>query len=152
MLKNNIKSLIIHLFISFICLLIFDIQEELIGYRVNMLGYNEKSYYSLRLILCLIIFIFVIFLYYMLSKLYLEKFSTKKNILSVLLVAIIGAILWLASYKLHPQSSSFLKLYYQFYNAYSLPIFNINNSYLAGIFSIIPSFVMCIGIQSKRRR
>ena len=88
----------------------------------------------------------------MLSKLYLEKFSTKKNILSVLLVAIIGAILWLASYKLHPQSSSFLKLYYQFYNAYSLPIFSINNSYLAGIFSIIPSFVMCIGIQSKRRR
>lgn len=147
MLKNNLKAFMIHVVISFICLLIFDLAGELI-YNVNTSSYKDY----IHLVKALIIFIVAIFLYYTLSKKYLEKFSIKKDMLSLLLVTIIGVSLWLISYNF--MENGFLKLYYQMYNAYSLPlfsVFNIKNSYLAGVFVIIPSLLMYIGIQCKSR-
>lgn len=156
MLENNVRSFIIHILVDFICLLAFEIQDEFIGYRVNILGNDSKSYVSLQLLFAIVVFILSMLLYYFLSRRYLTKFSMKKNIISVLFVAIAGILLWLLSYILYPQAKGmnggFLKLYYQMYNANCLPLFsalNIENSYLAGIFAIVPSLSMWIGIQSK---
>lgn len=147
MLKNNLKAFMIHVVISFICLLIFDLAEELI-YNVNASSYKDYVHLGTAFI----IFIVAIFLYYTLSKKYLKRISIKKDMLSLLLVTIIGAILWLISYNF--MEDGFFKLYYQMYNAYSLPlflVFNINNSYLTWIFAIIPGLLMYIGIQCKSR-
>lgn len=156
MLKNNLKSLAIHIIIiiiiSFICLVLFELQGDIIGYRLNVLGSNDKNFVKVKCILALIIFILSAVLYYVLAKRYLEKLSLANNIMSVISVVILGAVLWLISYRSNNSGDSFLRLYYQIYNAYSLPLFsviNIKNSYLAGIFSLIPGLLMWMGIQSK---
>jgi hypothetical protein len=152
MLKNNLKSLAIHLIISFICLVSFELQGEIIGYRLNVLGSNDKNFVKVKCILALIIFILSAVLYYVLAKRYLEKLSFANNIMSVISVVILGTVLWSISNKSNNSGDSFLKLYYQIYNAYSLPlfsVFNIKNSYLAGIFALIPGLLMWMGIQSK---
>ncbi|GAA0729411.1 membrane protein [Clostridium malenominatum] len=158
MIKNNIKSFLIHIVISISSIIIF------IAFNTSQVKWISeeaaKNHQYSMIFIAAVSSIIAIVLYYLLGKKFLTQYrSIYKNILSVSLVAILGGVLWGIAFNILITETSDILLnselwkIYSIYNGYSLFLINeckINNPYLYLLFSFIPSIVMGLGIKYKK--
>ena len=158
LIKNNLKSFLIHIILSIISVFIFisfnSVQAKWVSEEAARNHHNSMMVVAVTLIVISVI------LYYLLGGRFLiNQGSIYKNLFSTSLTAIIGVFLWLIAFNvdLIGQSSSLLNSelwqFYSIYNGYSLFYLNEstnNNPYVFLFSSFIPTIAMCIGVLRKR--
>jgi hypothetical protein len=158
--KNNLKSLLIHIAISIPSLIIF--------FYFNMAqpkwasAEAANNHHNNMMFVAFIIIVIAVVLYYSLAgKRLINQGSTYKNLFSVSLVGILGVVLWIVAFngdRIGPSNvllNSQLWERYNMYNGYSFFLIHeseINNAYLFLFFSFIPTIAMWAGIQKKESR
>jgi len=156
--KNNLKSLLIHLTISIASIFIFFLfnmgqpkwasEQAYIKYHNSMMG------------IAFAVIVVATILYYSLGKKYLiNQGSIYKNLFSVTLTIILSLFLW--GYALNIDRigisdhllNSHLWERYSMYNGYSFFLIkesDNNNPYVFLLSSFIPTIAMWVGLQRKR--
>ena len=158
MVKNNLKSLLVHITISIFSMILY--------FLFNMAQAKWASeeaarnhHYNMMFVAVTIIAVAVILYYLLGSARLINQGNIYKNLFSVSLIAILGIILWANAFntdRIGPSNhllNSQLWEYYTMYNGYSFFLINeseINNSYVFLLFSFIPTIAMWIGITRKR--
>jgi hypothetical protein len=158
LIKNNLKSLLIHITLSI--LFIFTVT---IFFAAQPKWDSEgvaRNYHNIMLVISIIMLAIAPILYTYLGKKHLKKQgSLYKNLFSVSLPAIVGAVLWLHAFNLDNLGPSNQLLnseswgLYSMFNGYSVPFTEAsrsNNPYLFLVFSFIPTLCMWTGLQRKR--
>jgi len=158
LIKNNLKSLLIHVTISaisiFVYMVLFTAQPKFASAQAARNFHNSRMFLSITMIAI------SAFLYYLLGKKHLtSQRNIYKNLFSVSLPLIFGALLWANAFNIdrigpsnHLLNSSLWQFYTE-YNGYSLFFLyesSINNPYVFLIFSFIPTIAMWTGVQRKR--
>lgn len=157
MIKNNIKSLLIHILISILSLIAYA------PFHVSAVKWVSreaaKNHHIFMLILGVSIIILALILYYFLSRAFLiNQGSDFKNIVSVSLTVLIGLILWLTAYNFDYAGetskllNSDLWQLYSFYYSYCLSFVDeaaIKTPFIMFIFCIIPFLVMWLAIKDN---
>jgi hypothetical protein len=150
MIKNNLKSILIHIFVSIV---------SLSGFMAFFAGQpkwiSEEAARKHHLYMTLVAAIWIIAtagLYYILAKEHLNVLKNRNRILlSVSLPAALGTILWLLALIINPDGknnslfNSELWQYYGMYNGYAfffISEIGIDNHYVLLLFSFIPSIAM----------
>ncbi|ERI91840.1 hypothetical protein HMPREF1982_02883 [Clostridiales bacterium oral taxon 876 str. F0540] len=157
MVKNNLKSLLIHIIISFLSLIVF-----IIFHSSAVKWASEESarrHHNFMMIIALILICGSILFYYYLSGRFCSKENNiLNNLFSVSITAIVGIILWIIAFAIEPsgvggQLLNFkLWVGYAAYNSYAMFLINeirINNSYVLIVFSLVPTLVMYLGLKRK---
>jgi hypothetical protein len=157
MLKNNLRSLMIHFLISFLNYIVFMI------FHMSVVKWaseeSARRHQIFMIIIALIVIGVSLLMYYFLSRAYcIPGKGTLYNIASVGGVALIGMLLWLRAFSLEPVVggaslfNSSLWVNYGVYNHYSMFFLyevSIKNPYNVLLFSFLPSIAMYFGM--KRR-
>ncbi|MCY6960264.1 hypothetical protein [Clostridium brassicae] len=148
MLKNNMISLIIHIFVGFVTRFIYGSILTFVAITKN------KNSGIIMSVMSIIIFVISLALYFILGKRFLKENSDLKNAFSVAMVAVIGIISWIVSYNISPKISEGIMswFFYFVYNMYLIPLrshIGIFNPIIAMILVFIPSLLMWSGIQFK---
>ena len=157
MVKNNIKSFLIHLIISFVFVRIFIIFN---GNQVKWASEAAAiSHYFLMTFNVIIRIALAGGLYYLLARNYLKnQGNIYRNMLSTSLTAIIGICLWAIAYNNGPLAQGKYLLDSELwqklsnYLGYSLLFFtesHINNPYVYLPFLFIPTVVMTLSIEKE---
>lgn len=155
MVKNNLKSLVLHILISITSIIIF-----LTFYTSTPKWVSEEAARRHQFMVVIPVLL-AIALYYAVGKKFLtNQGSIFKNLLSVSITAIIGIFLWVMAFNIDltgPSNSllnSELWQVYYMYNGYSLFLINewgINNQYLFLLSSFIPSATMALSMSKNRK-
>ncbi len=158
LIKNNLKSFLIHVTISIISVFVFIIfnssqakwayeeaankhHNNMIFAAITMMAVAAVTYYLLR------------------RKHLISQGNLYKNLFSVSLTAILGTSLWVVAFsidRIGPSNSllnSQLWQFYSAYNGYSLFFLNEsgnNNPYVFLAFSFMPTIAMWTGMLRKR--
>ena len=157
LIKNNLKSFLIHVSISIISVLVF-----MIFFAAQPCWVSEeaaKNHHISMMFLSIAMIIVATFSYYLLGRKYLISQGSKyKDLFSVSLIAILGALLWANAFIVDgfgPSNvlmNSGLWEFYSMYNGYSLFFIDesgSNNPYIFLLFSFIPTIAMWTGILKK---
>lgn len=157
MIKNNLKSFLIHVTISAISILVYMI--FLTGQPKFASAEAARNFHNSRMFLSITMIAVSAILYYLLGRKHLtSQRSIYKNLFSVSLPLIFGALLWANAFnidRIGPSNhllNSGLWQFYTTYNGYSLFFLyesSINNPYVFLLFSFIPTIAMWTGIQRK---
>lgn len=158
MIKNNIKALIIHFAITFLCVVF-----SMFGMASSAKWASEEAaqnHHFNMMVVALVILCCAILLYFFMSKRYCSK---QKNIIysfiSVSLVAITGILFWASAFSRSPAGlggrllNSSIWENYSLYIGYSFMFLyegGINNPYIFLIMCFVPSVVMSLGTRYKR--
>jgi cytochrome bd-type quinol oxidase subunit 2 len=145
--KNNLKSLFIHIAISIPSLIAF--------FYFNMAQPKwaseeaARNHHNNMMVVAFIIIVIAVLLYYSLAgKRLINQESTYKNLFSVSLVGILGVILWIVAFNADKIGPSNILLNSQFWESYNM----YSNAYLFLFFSFVPTIAMWVGIQKKESR
>jgi cytochrome bd-type quinol oxidase subunit 2 len=158
LIKNNLKSLLIHITLSVLFIFTFTI-----FFAAQPKWDSEeaaRNYHNIMLVISIIMLVIAPILYNYLGKRHLKKQENLyKNLFSVSLPAIVGVVLWVYAFnidKIGPSNqllnSEFWRLYSMF-NGYSVPFIDVSesdNPYLFLVFSFIPTLCMWTGLQRKK--
>lgn len=156
--KNNLKSLLIHVSISIISVIVFFL-FNMVQVKWASEEAANKHHYNMMFVAVIIIVVAVVLYYYLGGVRLINKGSLYKNLLSVSLTAILGVFIWAIAFNIDSTGPSNRLLNSQFwqhyttYNGYSFFFLNesgINNPYVFFIFSFIPTIAMWAGIQRKK--
>ena len=158
MIKNNLKSLLIHIAISIPSLIVMFF--FVMGQPKWASEEAANKHHISMMFIAVIMIAVAVFLYYSLAGKHLTNQGSKyRNLLSVSLTGIVGVVLWIVAFnadKIGPSNillNSHLWERYNMYNGYSFFLIHeseINNAYVFLISSFIPTIVMWVGIQRKR--
>jgi hypothetical protein len=160
LIKNNLKSLLIHIAISIPSLIVMFF--FIIGQGQPKWASEEaaRNHHNSMMFIAVIMIAVAVFLYYSLAGKHLTNQGSKyRNLLSVCLVGILGVGLWVVAFnadRMGPSnilSNSNLWERHNMYNGYSFFLIlesEINNAYVFLISSFIPTIAMWVGIQRKR--
>ena len=158
MIKNNLKSLLIHIVISIPSLIVFFFFS--MGQPKWASEEAARNHHNNMIFIAVIMIAVAVFLYYSLAgKRLANQESTFKNLLSVSLTGILGIILWIVAFnsdKIGPSNillNSQLWEQYNMYNGYSFFLIHeseINNVYVSLLASFIPTIAMWAGINRER--
>lgn len=150
MLRNNLTSLIIHIFVGTISYVFLYLIYSLF---VITVGGGQ----TLFIIGDIMTFIISLILYFILGRRFLKRYSSFKSIFSVSAVAIIGVGIWIFIYDFPYSTYEVVGidhgLLYFLYNMYICPLFQQFKSRSPLIliwFSFLPSLLMWCGVQYKR--
>lgn len=159
MIKNNLKSLFIHIIISFTFIIIF-----LVFFLSGGKWASEEAairHHNRMMFMAITMIGIALILYYLSSRKFLiNQGNLIKNLLSTILVAIIGSIIWVIAYKVdfdnirvsYSLFNSELWQIYCAFNGYSmffLNEYNSKNHLLFLLFSFMPTIAMSLGILRK---
>ncbi|MFA9556766.1 hypothetical protein ACERII_05650 [Evansella sp. AB-rgal1] len=144
--KNNLKSFAIHVFIVSLSLPVLFLGQNLD---------NNRLYYGIW-------FLLVFTLYFILGRKFLVKSNQNQNIKGTSCVAIIGVLLT-AIVSIFPGKMGWNWLYFNFlYFPYALPFIEwiplgqqgkeLHSFFLYFIISLIPSVMMYVGLVTKKSR
>lgn len=158
MIKNNVRSLVIHITISIISIIVF--------FLFNMAQVKwaseeaARNHHNSMMILAVIIIAVAVVLYYSLGKKRLiSQGNIYKNLFSVSITAILGVLLWAIAFNIDsigPSNRLLNAEFWQHYCTFNGYCFFLieesgnNNPYVFLIFSFIPTIAMWTGIQRKR--
>lgn len=158
MIKNSLKSFLIHIAISVISIVVFIIFNST---QVKWVSEEaaKQHHYSMMIVAFTMIVVACI-LYYLLARKFLtNQGSIYRNLLATSLIAVLGIFLWIVAFNINltgPSNyllNSELWQFYSMYNGYSLFFLNesgSNNPYMFLFFSFVPTIAMAIGMQRKR--
>lgn len=160
LIKNNLKSLFIHIAISLTSLIVFFYFN--MGQPKWASEEAARNHHNNMMAVAFIIIAVAVVLYYSLAgKRLINQGDTYKNLFSVSLVGILGVVLWIVAFngdRIGPSNillNSQLWERYYMYNGYSFFLIDesgINSAYLFLLFSFIPTISMWAGIQKKESR
>ena len=158
MIKNNLKSLLIHISISIISIIVF--------FLFNMAQPKwateeaARNHHNSMMVVSIIVIAVAVILYYSFAGIRLtNQGNIYKNLFSVSFTAILGVFLWGVAFhtdRIGPSNillNSQLWEQYTTYNGYSLFFISesgINNVYVFLLFSFIPTIAMWTGLGRKR--
>lgn len=158
MIKNNLKSFLIHVIISFFSIIVFFMFSLSQAKWASEEAANR--HHNLMMIIAIVLIIIALILYYLSGRLLLiNQGSLYKNLLATISVAIIGIIIWVIAYKIDFIArggyliNSDLWQFYCIYNGYSLFFLNeseSNNHFIFLLFSFMPTLAMAFGMLKKR--
>lgn len=155
--KNNLKSLLIHVIISILSIIIFIVfgssQAKWVSEEAARRHHNYMMIFALTLIAVALI------LYYLLGrKLLIKQGSIYKNLISTILTGIIGILIWVIAFSLdftanggYLLNSDVWQLYssYNGYSSFFLYESSNNNHYVFLLFSFLPTITMSLGMLKK---
>jgi Mg2+/citrate symporter len=155
MIKNNIKSLLIHLLASVLSFIVY------LAFHLSAVKWvSEEAYqnhHNNMLTVAFTVIAAAIFLYFHLSKkICKNQGSNFTNIISVSITAILGILSWVIAFNIDLTGptdvllNSELWQLYSLFNTYSLFLVDearINNPHIMLIFSFIPTLAMNLGIR-----
>ena len=157
LIKNNLKSFLIHVSISSISVLVF-----MIFFTAQAKWVSEeaaRNHHISMMFLSIAMIIVATFSYYSLGRKYLISEGSKyKDLFSVSLVTILGVLLWVNAFNIDrfdPSNVLANSGSWQFYSmniGYSLFFIDesgSNNPYIFLLFSFIPTIAMWTGILKK---
>lgn len=158
MIKNNLKSLLIHIAISIPSLIV------MFYFNMRQIKWDSpegaRNHHNSMMFIAVIMIAVAVFLYYSLAGKHLTNQGSKyKNLLSVSLTGIVGVVLWIVAFnadRIGPSNillNSHLWERYNMYNGFSFFLIHeseINNAYVFLVSSFIPTIAMWVGIQRKR--
>ena len=160
MIKNNLKSLLIHIAISIPSLIVFFFFVIGQGQPKWASAEAARKHHNSMMFIAVIMIAVAVFLYYSLAAKHLTNQGSKyKNLLSVSLTGIVGVVLWIVAFNADKIGASNISLNshlwerHNMYNGYSFFLIlesEINNAYVFLISSFIPTIAMWVGIQRKR--
>jgi hypothetical protein len=160
MVKNNIKSLLIHVMISIISVILFIAFNSSTAKWVSEEAARKHHYYMMFVAIAFLVV--SIFLYNLLGRILLiNKGSIYKNLVATGLTAIIGTFLWIIAFSMDltgPSNyllNSELWQFYSAYNGYCLFFLNEsqnNNQYIYLLFTFIPTLAMGSGMLKNQRK
>ena len=158
MVKNNLKSLLMHITISIISVIVFFFFN--MGQPKWASEEAARNHHNSMMVVAVIIIAVSVILYNSFAGIRLiNQGNIYKNIFSVSLTAILGVLLWVVAFntdRIGPINillNSQLWQHYTTYNGYSLFFIResgINNAYVFLIFSFMPTIAMGTGIGRKR--
>jgi hypothetical protein len=157
MVKNNIKSLLIHTVISLLSLIIY------MAFHVSAVKWAPEEaaskYHVSMLIISTSIIIVTLFLYYYSSKKFLKnQIGTFKNIMSFSIISLIGIALWLIAFCINLTggtkillNSELWQLYSTYYGycLYLVDEIAVGNPYIMIVFGILPTITMYLGLKNS---
>lgn len=157
MIKNNIKSLSIHIVISILSFIIY-----MLFHSSSVKWVSEevaRKHHVYMLVISAVVIIVSLFLYYYFSRKFLNnRASFFKNIISLSITGLIGIALWLAAFcidltggtqiLLNSQLWQLYSLYYG-YCLYLVDEITITNPYIMLVFGILPIIVMYLGVKKS---
>lgn len=152
--KNNLKSLLIHAIISILSILVFI---ALSGRQAKWASEEAAIRHHNNMMTCAYILIAVaLIIYFILGRrLLINLGSIYKNLISTILPAIIGIIIWIIAFSLdftvnsgYLLNSELWQLYsaYNGYSLFFLDELNNNNHYVFLLFSFLPTITMSLGM------
>lgn len=157
--KNNLKSLVIHIIINFLSIIIFIS----FGGFLTAKWHTEEAairHHNYIMTLSITWIIVAFFIYFLLSIKFLANLkSIYKNLLSTILIVIIGILIWVIalSHGINVSNGYLLNSkpwqLYAIYNMYSslfLDESGINNQYLFLLFSFLPMVSMALRLLLKQ--
>lgn len=157
MVRNNLKSLLIHTVMSFLFIIIY-----LVFFSGTPKWASEEAanrHHILMMVISITELVIAFILYFLSGRNVLRmQGSLIKNLLSTILVAIFGAIIWVIAYIFDSNiltiSQSKLWEIHSLYNGYSIHfIYEVDlNIYIILQFSLLPSIALTLGIISKRSK
>jgi hypothetical protein len=159
LIKNNLKSFLIHLIISIISYLVTIIFISGQPKWVSAEAANNH-HYSMMVIAVIVIAIATISYFLSAKKHLINQGNIYKNLFSVSLTAIFGVFLWVVAFntdRIGPSNillNSQLWQHYGTYNGYSIFFISesgINSPFIFLLFSFIPTIAMWAGIQQKKK-
>lgn len=155
MIKNNIKALLINIFISILAFMVY------IAFHASAVKWASeeaaRQHHVFMIVNSALVIIVAAFLYYYLSRKFLDNQGTcLKNIASFSITALIGIVLWMTAFFIDLTEGTKILLnsqlwqLYSLYHGYSLCLvneINITNPYIMIAFGILPIIVMYLGIK-----
>jgi small-conductance mechanosensitive channel len=156
--KNNLKSLLIHIIISIfsmIVYLLFNMAQP----KWASAEAARNHHYSMMFVAITVIAVASILYYFLGSTRLISQVNIYRNLFSVSLILILGVFLWAYAFnidRIGPSNrllNSQLWQYYTMYNGYSFFLIEetgINNPYAFLFLSFIPTIAMWTGINRKR--
>jgi hypothetical protein len=160
MIKNNIKSLLIHLLVSSLSFVIYLVFHLSVVKWASEEAY--QNHHNSMLAVAFTVIATAIFLYFHLSKKICKNQGNNfMNITSVSITAVIGIFLWVIAFNIDLTGGTDILLnselwqFYSLFNTYSLFLVDeaaIKSPYIMLIFSFIPALAMNFGIGKKRRK
>lgn len=157
MIKNNLKSFLIHVVISIISVVVFFIFNSKQARWVSEEA-AKKHHYSMMIVAFTVIAAACILYYFLAKKFLTHQGSIYRNFISISLTVVLGIFLWIVAFNVNltrPSNhllNSELWQFYSLYNGYSLFFINesgSNNPYIFLFFSFLPTIVMVVGMQRK---
>lgn len=155
--KNNLKSLLIHIIISVFSMIVYFL-FNMAQFKWASAEAARNHHNSMMFVAVTIIAIDIILYYFLGSTRLNNQGSIYKNLFSVSAVAILGVFLWVNAFNtdsIGPSNrllNSQLWQYSTMYNGYSFFLIEetgINNSYAFLFLSFIPTIAMWTGINRK---
>lgn len=157
MIKNNIKSLLIHIVISIFSFIIY-----MFFHASSVKWVSEevawKHDVSMLVISVLVIMVSLCLYYYFSRKFLINQASFFKNIISLSIIGIIGIALWLSAFYIDLTNGTQILLNSQLWQLYSLYYgyclylvyeITVTNPYIMLAFGILPIIVMYLGIKES---
>lgn len=155
MIKNNIRSLLIHVLISILALIAY------ISFNVSVVKWASeeaaKNHHIVMISVAITVFAIALFLYYYFSGVFLkEQGSNLKNIMSISITGFIGLLIWLIAFNLNLTEGTSALLnskvwqLYSLYYSYCLFLVDeatISIPYSMLVFCIMPILAMWLGIK-----
>ncbi|MGH4140502.1 hypothetical protein [Clostridium sp.] len=158
MVKNNLKSLLIHIIVSIISMFVFIIFNMAQAKWASEAA-ARNHHYNMMFVAVITIAVAVISYYLLARKHLINQGTVYNNLFSVSLTLILGVLLWANAFtmdRIGPSNhllNSQLWQHYTMYNGYSFFILNEtgnNNPYVFLIFNFMPFMAMLSGIRSHR--
>lgn len=149
MVKNNIKAFLIHIFVALVCYEIIHFKVPIMVKFINTRYMGLSDYRRADYIFGTFVLIVAVILYYILGKKFLkrrEKIS--ENIVSVILVGIVGVFAWKLSWRLLIGGNNYLSFYYS-YAETLIEETMLFSARIVLLISFIPSIVMFLAITFK---
>jgi hypothetical protein len=157
LIKNNLKSLFLHIAISIVSFIVFFFFNSAQPKWASEEA--ARNHHISMMIVAVTIIAVAVILYFLIARMnFINQGNICNNLLSVSLTAILGVVLWVVSFSadgIGPGNfllNSELWQNYAMYNGYSFFLVHeagINNVYVFLLFSLIPTIIMGTGIRRK---
>lgn len=155
MIKNNIRSLLIHVMISILAFIAY------IPFHISVVKWASeeaaKNHHIIMISVAITIIVVALFLYYYFSVLFLkEQGSSFKNIISISITGVIGLFIWFIAFIMNLTEGANILLNSQVWQIYSLYysycLFLVDEAavsipYIMLVFCIMPILAMWVGIK-----
>jgi hypothetical protein len=158
--KNNVKSLLIHLLVSVLSFVVYFAFHRSVVKWASEEAY--KNHQDTMLAVAFTVIAAAIFLYFQLSKkICKDQGSNFKNTISVSITTILGIFLWVTAFNIDLTGGTNILLnselwqLYSLFNTYCLFLVDeaaIKSPYIMLIFSLIPALSMSLGIRKITKR